>query len=365
MTTQLSQASWPLQDVLVLRGIKKLTSRKALETMQRFGTLDEAWHHPHGLGAAPSLELFGESLRSLRSQAADIQQECEEHGYSIVPYASQCYPLLLKEISSPPLVLFALGQLPPPDFLGCGIIGTRACTDYGRRVCEWFSEECVRNDVVVVSGLANGIDAYAHAKTVASGGKTIAVIASGLAQISPWQSAELAKNIAESGGCVLSEYRPGTKALPVFFPQRNRIISGLSKAVVVVESKRKGGSLITAKFALDQNREVCAVPGSIYSSRSAGTNELIRKNIATCVSSPAQLFELLGIDKEHKGETLELSQDHARIVSQLESGPKHLEEIIAAMGVHVHVLQPALLDLELRGIIQRDSAMRFTLLKSI
>ncbi len=358
-------AQWPLRDILVLRSIRKLSARQALATISKFGDLDEAWHHPQGLGSHSSLELFSTSLRVLRRQADEILSECEDHGISIVAVHNQQYPKLLRETASPPLLVFVRGAIPPSDFLGVAIVGTRACTDYGRRATEWFVDELVQHNVAVVSGLANGIDAYAHARTVKKCGTTIAVIASGIAAISPWQSNELANSIVEAGGCIISEYRPGTKAMPVFFPQRNRIISGITKATLVVESKHKGGSLITAKFAMEQNRDVFAIPGSIYSSRSAGTNNLIRDHMATGVSAPSDLLNALGLESEEKKAQLNLTQEQARIAATLEQGPRHVDEIVAATGIATHVLQPALLELELRGIIQQDSAARYTLLLSI
>ena len=190
--------------------------------------------------------------------------------------SSKKYPQLLKMIYNPPQKLYVLGNKEILNDIGIAIVGTRKATEYGKRVTLKLSEDLSKSDIVVISGLAKGIDSYAHIGTLkVQNGKTIAVLGSGIKEIYPKENIELARKIIKNGGCIISEYPPEEKPNKINFPERNRIISGLSKGVVVVEAAVKSGALITTDFALEQGREVFAVPGNIYSNMSVGTNKLI------------------------------------------------------------------------------------------
>lgn len=190
---------------------------------------------------------------------------------------SEDYPKQLKEIFDAPLKIYVLGNKEILKQNSIAIVGSRNATEYGKKVALKFSKELSEKGINIISGLAIGIDTYAHLGTLqnTSKGKTIAVLGSGLDEIYPKANTELAKKILKSGGCIISEYPLGTKPEKMHFPQRNRIISGLSKGVLVVEASEKSGALITADFALEQGREVFAVPGNISSITSIGTNNLI------------------------------------------------------------------------------------------
>lgn len=190
---------------------------------------------------------------------------------------SEDYPKQLKEIFDAPLKIYVLGNKEILKQNGIAIVGSRNATEYGKKVTLKFSKELSEKGINIISGLAIGIDTHAHLGTLkhTSKGKTIAVLGSGLDEIYPKSNIELAKQILKSGGCIISEYPLGTKPEKIHFPQRNRIISGLSKGVLVVEASEKSGALITADFALEQGREVFAVPGNISSITSIGTNNLI------------------------------------------------------------------------------------------
>ena len=189
------------------------------------------------------------------------------------------YPEQLRNIYAPPLKLYILGNKEILNKIGIAIVGTRNASEYGKKVALQISKDLSAIGINVISGLAVGIDTYAHLGSLQKNciGKTIAVLGSGLDEIYPKQNIELAKQIIKSGGCIISEYKLGTKPERLHFPQRNRIISGLSKGVLVVEAKEKSGSLITADFALEQGRDVFAVPGNISSLKSVGTNNLIKQ----------------------------------------------------------------------------------------
>jgi len=207
---------------------------------------------------------------------------------------SEYYPEQLKEIYDAPLKLYVLGNKELLNQIGIAIVGTRKASEYGKKVALQFSRALSEIGFNIISGLALGIDSCAHLGTLQQGslGKTIAVLGSGLDEIYPKQNVELARQILKNGGCVVSEYPIGTKPEKLNFPQRNRIISGLSKGVLVVEAGEKSGSLITADFALEQGREVFAVPGNICNSTSNGTNDLIKQG-AKLVTNIKDIIEEL------------------------------------------------------------------------
>lgn len=195
-----------------------------------------------------------------------------------IDISSKKYPKQLKEIYNPPQKIYALGNIEILNNIGIAIVGARKATEYGKKVALKLSEDLSKNKIVIISGLAKGIDSYAHIGTLnVQNGKTIAVLGSGIKEIYPKENIELARKIIKKGGCIISEYFPNEKPNKINFPKRNRIISGLSKGVIVVEASEKSGALITADFALEQGREVFTVPGSIYSNTSVGTNKLIQQ----------------------------------------------------------------------------------------
>ena len=202
------------------------------------------------------------------------------------------YPNKLRNIYDPPKKLYVLGNGKILKNKGIAIVGSRKATDYGKKVTLKISTELVNKEINIISGLAIGIDSYAHmgALIASEKGKTIAVLGSGIDEIYPKENTELARKIIQTGGCIVSEYPLGTKPNKINFPQRNRIISGLSDGVVVVEATKSSGSLITAEFGMEQGREIFAVPGNIFNPASEGTNELIRDG-ATIVLSSKEIIE--------------------------------------------------------------------------
>lgn len=206
------------------------------------------------------------------------------------------YPQQLKNIYDPPQCLYVLGNKNILNQKGIAIVGSRKCTNYGKEMAIKISEELSKNKINIISGLAIGIDSYAHLGNIKiqniknEYGKTIAVLGSGIDQIYPKQNVELARKIIQTGGCIISEYPIGTMPKKEHFPQRNRIISGLSIGVVIVEAQEKSGALITADFAIEQGREVFAVPGDVNKKESVGSNQLI-KDGAKMVTSIIDILE--------------------------------------------------------------------------
>lgn len=208
----------------------------------------------------------------------------QKHNIDIININDENYPKILKEIYDPPISLYIKGNKNILNNTSVAIIGCRQASQYGIKVAKYFGYNLAKSEVNVVSGLAKGIDSYAHIGSICANGKTIAVIGNGIDTIYPKENIHIANKILEKGGTIISEYPLGTKPEKMNFPARNRIISGISKSVIVVEAKEKSGTLLTVDFALEQGRDVYVVPGNINSINSIGTNELLKQgaNIITC-----------------------------------------------------------------------------------
>jgi len=295
---------------------------------------------------------------NLRNQADEQLEICRANNIEVISLWDEKYPQLLKEISYPPIILYVKGQLQEPDINAIAIVGTRRATSYGRLATEQFVQSFVDFNLITVSGLAYGIDTSVHLNTIKAGGITYAVIASGLDKINPAESQKNADKIIESGGAVISEYKCGTKSLPAFFPQRNRIISGIANATLVIESGEKGGSLITAKFAFNQERQVFAVPGNIFSEKSKGTNNLIKNNIAFPAVSPDIVLQELGFETDAEKINFNknyenLSEVETQLLQLLDHEPKHIDTIANESVLLFSDLIVKLLELEFKGMIRQ------------
>lgn len=263
------------------------------------------------------------------------------------------YPKLLKEISDPPQVLYLRGEIKEKDNLAIAIVGTRNYTGYGKKVAEEITSDLVEAGITIVSGLAKGIDTFAHKVALEKGGRTIAVLGSGIdsKSIYPSSNRSLAEKIIKNGA-ILSEYPPKTKAQKYFFPQRNRIISGLSLGVVVIEAPIKSGALITANCALEQNREVFAVPGPIYSSTAEGANKLIQSG-AKLITDANDILEELNLPLVAKKKNfIPQNKEEEIIIKTLNKEPLHLDEIIKQSKLSADKVNSILIILELRGVIK-------------
>ena len=221
----------------------------------------------------------------------------QKYNIDIVGIEDKEYPSLLKEIDNPPICIYIIGRKDILNEANIAIVGSRDATEYGKYVAKDFAHKLCCNGFNVVSGLARGIDSYAHIGAINAKGKTIAVLGNGLDTIFPKENKKIAEEIINLGGCIISEYPLGTKPLRENFPARNRIISGLCNGVLVVEAKPKSGTMITVDFALEQGRDVFVIPGNIDSVNSIGTNELIRQG-AKLVTNPEEIIEEYKIEND-------------------------------------------------------------------
>jgi len=262
------------------------------------------------------------------------------------------YPSLLRQIPDPPASLWTRGDA-EVDVLSepaVAIVGARACSGYGRSVARTLATEAAAAGAVVVSGLARGIDGEAHRGALAGGGRTVAVLGCGVDRDYPAAHAELARAIVEHGGLVVSEYQPGVEPAPWRFPARNRVIAGLARATVVVEARERSGALITADFALEDGREVLAVPGEITSALSAGTNGLLRQG-ATPVTCAADVLEAIGVEHVPAGPATPGGPEATAVVQALASGAGTPDELVRATALPAAVVAATLVELELAGVV--------------
>lgn len=265
--------------------------------------------------------------------------------------SSKQYPEHLREIASPPGQLHLCGQL-PLDLPFVAVVGSRKVTDYGREATERLVSELAGAGVGIVSGLALGVDGCAHRAALKAGGYTLAVMACGLDSIYPSRHRDLAKDILKHGGGLVSEYETGTPPLKQHFPARNRIVSGLSQATLVVEAAEKSGALITANFALDQNREVLAVPGNITNPQSQGTNNLIKAG-AALVTSAKDIIEELGLSPKEDTIYQPDTAEEEKILSVLNNENADAAKIIEITGLDTSDFNRTISLLEIKGAVVR------------
>lgn len=295
----------------------------------------------------------------LRQRAADAVSRSARARLHIVTVADSAYPPALFAIADPPPAIWVAGRrecLSPP---GVAIVGSRAGSSYALTVAERLAGDLAARDLTIVSGLARGIDSAAHRGALAAGGRTIAVVGCGADVVYPAEHAALTRDIVRTGALV-SEFLPGTDPRPYFFPRRNRIISGLVRAVVVVEAGEKSGSLITARCALDQGRDVLAVPGNVLSGRNRGGHALLRDG-ARLVESADDVLEELGMGRAARiAEAPGTDGSNDPVLDLLPAGePMDLEDIAANSGLPLERLLARLLELELQGRVKREPGGRF------
>lgn len=288
---------------------------------------------------------------------------CRQHGIRLLTRASDGYPRLLQEIHDPPAILFAAGDLAPADNLAIGIVGARHATHYGLAQAERLAASLSRSGLTIVSGLARGIDAAAHRGALSAGGRTLAVLGSGLVNVYPPEHRQLAAEVARQG-CVLSEAPPRAEPRVGSFPQRNRIISGLSLGVIVVEASTTSGSLITARLAAEQGREVFAVPGRVDSRLSHGCHRLLRDG-AKLVETADDVLEELGPLVErtsaadgqsiHHPAELQLNDIERRVLAAIGDDATAIDAVVAATALPTPQVLATLSALEIRRLVRRVS----------
>ncbi|MCL5784725.1 MAG: DNA-processing protein DprA [Patescibacteria group bacterium] len=308
------------------------------------------------------VNLLVETRKKLDPQV--YLQNIQKDNISWLTIFDERYPLLLKEIADPPIVLYYKGQIKAEDKKAVAIVGTRKVTGYGKMVTEKFARELVAFGVTVVSGLARGVDSQAHQVVVKEGGRTLAVLGGGLNHIFPPENSRLAEEIAQGHGAVLSEFPPNAPSLPGNFPARNRIISGLSLGVLITEAAEDSGSLITAKCALEQGREVFAVPGPITSELSKGPTVLIKQG-ARLVTEASEILEELGIEKAKPTvaklvSEVKLSENEQKILEIISRENKHIDEVCRELGLAASEVGATLIKMEILGLVKNLGGGNYT-----
>lgn len=322
-----------------------------------FGTYEAAWQADDG--AFKNAAIPDQAIEAIIWKRKSIQPDREleklvKEQIWLVDDNDENYPAGLREISSPPIMLYGKGRLSPAENM-IGIVGSRKPTAYGLEATSAIACKLAETGIGIVSGLAQGIDGRAHESALDAKGYTISVLGSGVDNnsIFPGEHKGLARRIHEAGGAVISEYGPGTPAIREHFPQRNRIISGMSRGVLIIEARERSGALITARFALDQNRDVFAVPGSIFSSASRGTHGLIREG-ATLVTGANDILEEWGI--EYNREIIDKADstlgEKDRMLLELLEEPLTVDALKEKTKLPIHVILASLSVFELKGMIK-------------
>jgi len=348
----------------IVPGIGPARLRKLLDY---FGNAETAWH------AAP-LELARagldrKSLQNLLSMRDSLDldaemQRIEDVGAHVLTLRDDAYPRLLRQIDQPPPVLYVKGTYLPDDEWAIAIVGTRHAKTYGREMTRYLAADLARNRVTVVSGLARGIDSVAHRAALEAGGRTIAVLGSGIDIIYPRENAGLAQDIVASGA-LITEYPLGTKPERGNFPPRNRIISGLSLGTLVTQAGEGSGALITAYYALEQGREVFAVPGSALDRGCSGTNKLIQQGEAKLVLNAQDVLEELNLTMVSQQAEVRAvvpeNETEALLLRYLSHEPIHVDELGRASGLPIAQVTGTLALMELKGLVRQAGGMNYVL----
>ncbi len=349
--------------------------------LARFSSIGEAWEQP--LEAIRAAGVDAQYVRAFAKAHARFDPDAElealaKHGARVYTWLDADFPVSLRDIPQSPPVLFVRGSLGPQFEQAVAVVGTRHVTPYGRQACEHFCEALAQAGVAIISGLARGVDAIAHRVALENGGPTVGVLAGGIDQVFPRENAGLAERIVQNG-CLVSEYPVGIPARPDYFPRRNRILSGLARATLLVEAGEGSGTLHTANWAFEQGRDVFAIPGSIFSRQSWATNQLIRENTARLVATPAQLCEELNLlaaggqiplgrpplagpaapATRAPAPATPLEGDEGRIVEAIQGDGVHIDSIARATGLPIASVSATLQLLELKGLVRSTGPMSY------
>ncbi len=331
-----------------------------------FESLDQAWSADRSMLREAGLDARAiEELESARATLDPFQVHTEmlDAGVVALTTSDDGYPRRLREIADPPPLLYLKGELAERDEWSIAIVGTRRPTAYGRQVTRSLTGELADAGLTIVSGLARGVDGIAHETALERGARTVAVVACGLDRVYPPEHQRLSAQILESGGALLSEYPLGTRPDARFFPRRNRIIAGVTLGTLVTEAGEKSGTWHTVTSALDQGREVFAVPGPITSEQSTGANNVIKRGLGKLVSCAQDVLDELNVGPiERQAELAEqLPEDpvEAMLLQQIGSEPIHVDELSRLLGQPVHETAAAMATLELKGLIHQVGPMTY------
>lgn len=355
--------------------------RAATRLLERFGSAENVFHATRG--ELEALRLKPETIESIikrefHDKAAEELEKVKNSGGDVLILDDGSYPPLLREIADPPITLYVKGDWPACFEAPCiAVVGSRRCSTYGENASTFLARDLATRGICVVSGLARGIDSAAHRAAIEGKGKTIAVLGTGINQVYPKENARLVERILENGGAVISQFPLETPPLRDNFPYRNRLISGLSLGVLIVEASEKSGSLITARLAMEQNREVFAVPGNISSKNSFGTNYLIKSGAKLVQQWQDVVHELpswIGAEilppkidgeienKPHQTELLpaDLSEDERKVYLLLAfDSAKHVDELLEKSKLNVSTLMSILLSLDMRDLVRELPGKHF------
>jgi DNA processing protein len=323
---------------------------------EHFKTAQKVWDAPEEILKQLLDKTVFQNFRQFRANIdpRELLEKTQSRGISILALNDNLYPKLLKQIFDPPPVLYVRGQLQEQDSTALAVVGTRRVTTYGKEVTEMLVRDLANYKITIVSGLARGVDALAHRFALENKIRTVAVLGCGVDIIYPAQNKSLAEQI-EKNGAIISEYPPGTQPMPGHFPARNRIISGMSLGVLITEADEKSGSLITAASALDQNREVFAVPGPIYSKLSRGPTELIKQGAKLVTKAEDIVDELKTFQRIKSKKAAEIkadSKEEEKILNLLENEEKHIDQLVRESGFASDKLNGLLVTMELSGKIK-------------
>ena len=341
---------------------------RARELVEMFGSPLSVISAPAGEiseAVKVSLEVGRAMVKSARdpSLSEKIISRLDRQGARLVTLWDEEYPKRLKTINDPPILLFVKGEKSPLYDYSIAIVGTRACSDHARRMTPRIAGDLAASGVTIVSGMALGVDSLAHTGALEAGGRTIAVLGSGIDVIYPPSNRSLYERIVMQG-MVITEYLPGVKPDPFNFPQRNRIIAGLCLGVVIVEAGLKSGALITAKLAVEQGRELFAVPGAAGLPRSAGVNRLLKEGTATMIESANDIKEHLRsqlapvLNMQATMTLPELNEKEKRVYQLLENGPLIIDELIRKSGIGAVEVNKTLTTMQLKGLVKRFPGAR-------
>ena len=334
-----------------------------------FGTLEQAWKA--GLAEFRAAGLDSKTATTVATRKLRIDPDAEldrvvKAGITVLTWHDDEYPARLKEIYDVPPVLYVRGELSPDDERSVAVGGTRKPSAYGREAAYHLAQDMAKSGVTIVSGLALGIDGVAHQAALDAGCRTVAVLGSGVDVIYPGSHDRLAGQIAENGA-LLSEHPPGTRPSAQHFPRRNRIMSGMTLGTVVIEAGEKSGALLTAHHALEQNREVFAVPGNVFAPTSRGTNRLIRDSAAKLVADYKDVLEEFNLS--YVGEQIEMAahfpqdENETALLGFVTYDPVHIDDVVRSSGMDISVVSGALAMMELKGVVRQVGGMNYIRIK--
>lgn len=373
-----------MKDWISLNMTPGIGPRKASQLLEKFGSAENVFHALRS--QLESLRLKPETIESILKK--EFHQKAEEElekvradGGDVLILDDGSYPFLLREIADPPITLYVKGNWQACFDAPCiGVVGSRRCSTYGENASLMLSRDLADKGICIVSGLARGIDTAAHKGALEAKGKTVAVMGTGISQVYPRENAKLVERILDSGGAIVSQFPLETPPIPENFPYRNRVISGLSLGVLLVEASERSGSLITARLAMEQNREVFAVPGNISSKNSFGTNYLIKSGAKLVqqwqdvvhelpAEIAAQILPPVIEEKVAKERTdnqqqdlipADLSGDESKIYKLLSfDEAKHIDLLSEKSGLAVNILMSVLLALDMRDLIRELPGKHF------